>query len=76
MKHIYFYRQEMKQRRAIIDLVNHTQMLMCNPKVGLSFQKKNCFIRFNESHMKMMKNAFYFIIRNALFVLKIFNFLS
>ena len=52
-------------------------MLMCNPKVGLFLsKKKNCFIRFNESHMKMMKNAFYFIIRNALFVLKIFNFLS
>ena len=30
----------MKQRRAIIDLVNHTQMLMCSPKVGLFLSKK------------------------------------
>ena len=30
-------------------------------KVGLSPSKKNCFICFNESPLKMMKNAFYFI---------------
>ena len=37
--------------------------------------KKFLFIYFNESPLKMMKNAFYFILR-ALFVLKIFKFLS
>ena len=40
----------------------------------LTFQKKFFFF-FNGSLFKMMKNAFYFILK-ALFVLKIFNFLS
>ena len=40
----------------------------------LTFQK-NRFICFNKSPLKMMENAFYFI-WNALFVLKIFKFLS
>ena len=31
-------------------------------KVGLLPSKKNCFIYFNESPLKMMKNAFYFIL--------------
>ena len=44
-------------------------------KVGLSFSKKICFICFIESSLKMTKNAFYFILK-ALFVLKIFKFLS
>ena len=44
-------------------------------KVGLSPSKKFIFIYFNESPLKMMKNGFYFILK-ALFVLKIFNFLS
>ena len=43
-------------------------------KVGLSPSKKNCFIYFNESLLKVIKNAFYFILK-ALFVLKIFSFL-
>ena len=37
--------------------------------------KKFCFICFIESPLKMMKNAFYFILK-ALFVLMIFKFLS
>ena len=37
--------------------------------------KKICFICFNESPLKLMKNAFYFIL-NTLLVLKIFKFLS
>ena len=37
--------------------------------------KKFFFICFNESPLKIMKNAFYFILK-ALFVLKIFKFLS
>ena len=44
-------------------------------KVGLSPSKKNGVICFIESPLKMMKNAFYFILK-ALFVLKIFKFLS
>ena len=37
--------------------------------------KKSCFICFNESPAKMMKDAFYSILK-ALFVLRIFRFLS
>ena len=44
-------------------------------KVGLSPSKKICVICLIESPFKMMKNAFYFILI-ALFVLKIFTFLS
>ena len=46
----------------------------CSFKVGLSLFKKNviCLI---ESPLKMMKNAFYLILK-ALFVLKIFTFFS
>ena len=43
-------------------------------KVGSSTSKKK-FICLNHSPSKMMKNAFYFILK-ALFVLKIFKFLS
>ena len=44
-------------------------------KVGLSPSKKNFFICFNESPLKIMRNYFYFILK-ALLVLKIFKFLS
>ena len=44
-------------------------------KVGLSPSKKGYVICLIKSPLKMMKNAFYFILK-ALFVLKIFNFLS
>ena len=44
-------------------------------KSGSHLPKKICFICFNESPLKMMKNAFYFILK-AFFVLKIFKFLS
>ena len=37
--------------------------------------KKGFLIVFNDSPSKMMKNAFYFILK-ALFVLKMFKFLS
>ena len=43
-------------------------------KVGLLSFKKLCVICFIESPLKMLKNAFYFILK-ALFVLKIFKFL-
>ena len=44
-------------------------------KVELSPSKKQSFIYFNESPLKMMKNAFCLTLI-ALFVLKIFKFLS
>ena len=44
-------------------------------KVGLSPSKKGYVICLIKSPLKMMKNAFYFILK-ALFVLMIFNFLS
>ena len=44
-------------------------------KVGISPSKKTFFICFIDSPSKMMKNAFNFILK-ALFVLKIFKFLS
>ena len=44
-------------------------------KVGFSLSKKIYFICFNESLLKMMKNAFYVILK-ALSVLKVFKTLS
>ena len=44
-------------------------------KVGLSPSKKICLICLIENSLKMMKNAFYFILK-ALFIRKIFKCLS
>ena len=44
-------------------------------KVALSPFKKNCVIFLIESPLKMMKNAFCFILK-ARFLLKLFKFLS
>ena len=44
-------------------------------KAGFFPFKKNCFICFNENPSKMIKDAFYFILK-ALLVLEIFKFLS
>ena len=44
-------------------------------KSDLHIPKKNCVTCFHEGPLKMMKNAFYFMIK-ALFVLKVFKFLS
>ena len=44
-------------------------------KVGFSPSKKICLINLIESPLKMMKNAFHFILK-ALFILKIFKSLS
>ena len=44
-------------------------------KVGLSPSKKNCFICFNKNRLKIMKNAFDFILK-TLFILKLFKFSS
>ena len=43
-------------------------------KVGLSPFKKIVFIYFNESPLKMMKNAFYFMLK-AIFIFEMFTFL-
>ena len=43
--------------------------------IGLSTSKKDCFVCSTKSPLKVMKNAFYFILK-SFFVLKIFNFLS
>ena len=51
-----------------------SQRVILKISLTLTFQK-NCFLCFNESSLKMMNNAFYLILR-ALFVLKIFKFLS
>ena len=55
------------ERSAYSDLITF--------KVGLSPSKKICFICLIKSPLKMMENAFYFILK-AFFVLKIFKFLS
>ena len=47
----------------------------CELKVGLSPSKIICVICFVESPFKMIKNVSYFNLK-ALFVLKIFKFLS
>ena len=51
---------------------NHLRKLTANLKLDCNPQKNICF---NDSPSKMMKNAFYFILK-ALFVLKIFKLLS
>ena len=48
-----------------------TDFLKSDPQLP----KKKYLICFNESPLKMMQNAFYFILK-ALFVLKIFKLLS
>ena len=48
---------------------------MTHLKVRPSPSQTICAIYFIESHLKATKNAFYFILK-ALFVLKIFKFLS
>ena len=56
------------------DLTGYVIRAICF-KVGLSSSQKICVICLIESPLEMMKNAFYFIVK-ALFVLKIFKFLS
>ena len=55
--------------------MSRTNFLKLNVNVRLSTFKKEILIYFNDSLSKIMKNAFYFILK-ALFVLKIFKFLS
>ena len=56
---------------AILESFGNTRWV----KVGLSPSKKSSLFASMLALQKMMKNAFYFIIK-ALFVLKIFKFLS
>ena len=52
-------------------------LLWCHYCKSLKFDShflKNCFICFNESPLKIMKSAFYFILK-ALLILKMFKFL-
>ena len=71
---LFFTPQSLKNSNKIIFLisVNATVKFL---RVGLSPSKKNCVIGLIESPLKLKKNAFYFIL-GALFVLKIFKFLS
>ena len=50
-----------------------SQQVAFNLKLDSHLSKKFIFICFNESPLKMMKNAFYFILK-ALLVLRIFKF--
>ena len=60
---------------AILKVANNISTSWCLFKVGLSPSKKFFLICFNYSPSPMMKNDFYFMLK-ALFVLKIFKFLS
>ena len=51
------------------------QMVTVRLKLGLSPSEKICVVWFVESHVKMMKNVFYFILK-AVFDLKIYKILS
>ena len=50
-----------------------SELLFCF-KVGLSLSKKFVFIYFNESPLKLINNALYFMLK-ALFAIEIFTFL-
>ena len=65
-----------------LDWENHTVKYACkieqmfkSLKSGSPLPKKNCFIGFNERPLKMINDAFYFILK-ALFIVKLSNFFS
>ena len=60
---------------AAIKILGANSETLQGLKPNSHLPKKIIFIRFNDSPLKMMKTAFYFILK-ALFVLKIFKFLS
>ena len=72
-------RQQAHETVPVLRVLRHTeetvQYTYGKIKVGLSPSKKSCVICLIESPLKMMKNAFYFILK-TLFVLKIYKFLS
>ena len=59
----------------ILYISRSSTFLRSNLKSDSRLPKKFLFICFNESPLKMIKNTFYFILK-AIFVLKIFEFLS
>ena len=62
-------------REILKNKISKKVLIQQKRKVGLSPSEKICFDCFIEIPLKMMKNAFYFNLK-ALFVLKIFKFLS
>ena len=62
-------------RRTIFLLASLDKLSKKELKSDSHLPKKFLFICFNESPLKMMKNAFYFTLK-ALFVFKIFKVLS
>ena len=69
-KKLYFFLESTRQILKVSKSNKKSQPF----KVGLS-PSKNCFICFDESPLKVMKNPFYCILK-VLFVLKICKFLS
>ena len=67
---IIFKRLSMKQIKQIFFGKWETDF-----KVGLSPSKKVCVICFTERPLKLKRNSFYLILK-ALFVVKIFKFIS
>ena len=81
-EHLSIFLQNTTQyfcRTPLSILADHLLVFLENAfsifKVELSPSKKIFFVCFKESPLKMMKNTFYFTLK-ALFVLKIFTFLS
>ena len=62
------------ENNKAIDFLSKNFFWLCL-KIGLLPSEKNFLICFNDRPWKMMKNAFYFILK-ALLVLKVFKFLS
>ena len=74
--HLFFTNTFFRQSIIMNVCSDFTSMRVCSGlKSDSHLPKKFLFICIIESHLKMMKNAFYFILK-ALFVLKIFKYLS
>ena len=71
----YSKKQIVDKKHSRVEYYNKHNLRIIYFKVRLSPSKNDCVIYFIESPLKMMKNAFYFILK-TLFVLKIFKFLS
>ena len=64
-----------KKTMQLLNIEHETKHVDNELKVGLSPFKKKIVFSVIKSPLKMMKNAFYFIVK-AFLVLKIFKFLS
>ena len=70
------YRVRTKYAYILIAILWYLSLAVhCILKFGLSPSKEICFICFNKSLLKLVKNAFHFILK-ALVIFKIFKFLS